>query len=83
MHVPQSVKQKIMNGEFIKLHTLLYNQNDSEAQENSVLFMNGQFILKLTNAIKITTIDAWLDVFFFIFLSIYLSAHIDETHSLI
>lgn len=64
MHVPQSVKQKIMNGEFIKLHTLLYNQNDSEAQENSVLFMNGQFILKLTNAIKITTIDAWLDVFF-------------------
>lgn len=82
MHVPQSVKQKIMNGEFIELHTLLNKQNDLEAQENKVLFMNGQFTLKPTNVIKITTIDAWLDAFF-IFMSIYLSAHIDETHSLI
>lgn len=38
--------------------------------------------MKPTNAIKITTIDSWLDAFF-IFMSIYLSAHIDETHSLI
>lgn len=32
--------------------------------------------------IKITTIDAWVGAFF-IFMSIYLSAHIDETHNLI
>lgn len=41
-----------MNGEFIKLHTLLNKQSDSEAQENRVLFMNRQFTLKPTNAIK-------------------------------
>lgn len=42
-----------------------------------------QFTLQPTHAIKITTIDAWYDAFFFIFMRIYQSAHIEETLSLI
>lgn len=41
-----------------------------------------QFTLKPTNAIKITTIDAWYGAFF-IFMRIYQSANIDEILSLI
>lgn len=58
VHVPQSGKQKITKGKFIEQHTFLNKQNGSEAQENKVLFMNGQFILKPANAIKMTTVDA-------------------------
>ncbi|XP_062585898.1 uncharacterized protein LOC134247577 [Saccostrea cucullata] len=82
MHVTPSVKQKIMKGEFVELHTLLNKQTDIEALESRVLFSNGQLTLKPANTIKITTIDTWLDAFF-IYMSIYLSAHIDQTHSLI
>lgn len=41
MHVTQSVKQKIMKGEFVELHTLLNKQTDIDAQESRVLFTNG------------------------------------------
>lgn len=82
MHVPHLVKQKIMKGEFVELHTLLNKQADFDTQESRVLFMNGQLTLKPTNATKITSIDAWLDAFF-IYMSIYLSSHVDQTLNII
>ncbi|XP_052674783.1 uncharacterized protein LOC128156619 [Crassostrea angulata] len=78
----QLVKLKIMKGEFVELNTLLNKQADFDTQESRVLFMNGQLTLKPTNATKITSIDAWLDAFF-IYMSIYLSSHVDQTLSLI
>jgi hypothetical protein len=82
LHVAQSLKQKIMKGEFVELHMLLNKQADIETSESRVIFMNGQLTLKPNNTAKITTIDTWLDAFF-IYMSIYLSAHIEHTHSLI
>lgn len=32
MHVPDSLKQEIMKGEFTELHILLNKQNDSESE---------------------------------------------------
>lgn len=53
-----------MKGEFVELHTLLNKHAGFYTQENSVLFMNGQLLLKPYKCNQITTIDAWLDAFF-------------------
>lgn len=66
MHAPQLAKQKIIKGEFVKLHTLLNKHAYFDTQESRLLVMNGQLTLKPTNATKITTLGDWLDAFLYI-----------------
>lgn len=44
--------------------------------------MNGQLTVKPTNAFAISTSQAWLCFFFFIFVSMYFLFHIDQSHRL-
>ena len=81
-HVEQSVKDKIIKGEYINLANLLVR--DPAKQNSSLLMLDsqGQIISKPKSPNKITSIERWSDAFL-IFVSIFILAHPDKTLQLL
>jgi hypothetical protein len=70
-------------GQYIDLALLLQNSNLIEAsnqQNNSIV--QGQLVIQLKQQSNITNIELWTDAFF-IFLSIYCSAHVQKIQGLL
>lgn len=80
-HVDNATKQKIVNGEYINLATLLVR--DANRLQLSTLSMDsqGQIIAQPKHNHRLTTIEKWTDAFI-IYACIYLTAHPSKTHQL-
>lgn len=78
-NVSNSIKTKIMAGEYIDLAILLTNSNATNMQDQQkIAFVNGELILQpKQNTPKITTIENWTDAFI-IFMNIYCSIHVEK-----
>lgn len=75
LHVAQSVKDKIINGEYIELESLILNNINAVDQSKALVVDNsGNINVKQTNKRTITDISTWIDAFL-IFASIYIRAH--------
>lgn len=76
MHVSDSIKQNIIQGRFIELHTLLPpsgGQGATPSHKKLLINSVGEIITK-ENVKKVDSIEKWTDAMH-IFASIYLSAH--------
>ena len=82
-HVDNSIKHKIVNGEYVNLASLLVRHPGND-QVTSVLSLdqNGQIISQPKQPNKISTIERWTDAFL-IFTSIYAAAHPSRTQELL
>lgn len=80
-HVDNATKQKIVNGEYINLATLLVR--DANRLQLSTLSMDsqGQIIAQPKHNHRLATIEKWTDAFI-IYACIYLTAHPSKTHQL-
>lgn len=80
-HVDNATKQKIVNGEYINLATLLVR--DANRLQLSTLSMDsqGQIIAQPKHNHRLATIEKWADAFI-IYACIYLTAHPSKTHQL-
>ena len=79
VNVSQQIREKILNGEYVDLGTLLAN---TEQSNTLTLDSNGQITLQPKHTRKIDDINVWLDAFL-IFTSIYTTAHPDSTQGLL
>ncbi|KAJ8319735.1 hypothetical protein KUTeg_002713 [Tegillarca granosa] len=73
VHVSCSLKQKIVNGQFIELASLLEHTAINQP-EQKIYISNGELITKEKPSAKITSIEKWTDAFL-IFTSVYCHAH--------
>ncbi|KAJ8303595.1 hypothetical protein KUTeg_019991 [Tegillarca granosa] len=73
VHVSCSLKQKIVNGQFIELASLLEHTAINQP-EQKIYISNGELITKEKPSAKITSIEKWIDAFL-IFTSVYCHAH--------
>jgi len=82
-NVAQSVKQKIVLGEYIDMATLLTNSNANSSDTQKIAFLHGELVVQPKQSQqKITSVEVWTDAFI-IYLSIYCSAHPDKFHDLL
>jgi hypothetical protein len=73
-HIPQTLKDKIWNNEFVPFNKLLPQEPRSENQ-NQLVFEEGVFVLKPKHAEKkIANFLQWLDAFL-VYASIYVQKH--------
>ena len=73
-HVPITVRQKIWNGEFIELRSLLPKHNDSTLQKVQVV--KGEIIVSEKGVVKnFDKIEMWTDAFL-IYMAIFLVKHV-------
>lgn len=81
--VAQNIRDKIVQGQFVELSSLLPNTNP-QSVNGAKLIVNpdGHLSMAPPNNKKITTIEEWSDAFL-IFLSVYLSGHPQETQGLL
>lgn len=69
-NVPQSLKQKVIAGEFIDLSNLLCNIQNSSGNKQTITIVQGQLVLQLKmHDIKINVIDTYN------YISIYCTVH--------
>ena len=83
--VPQAIRDKIKQGQFIELGTLLPNANpglESGAKLTWSVNDMGQLSMAQSNPKKITSIEEWSDAFL-IYASIYLAEHPLETQAIL
>ena len=81
MHVSQQVRDKIINGEYVELDSLLNNSNNDQTK-TIVVDNNGNINVKQKPEKRITEIGTWVDAFL-IYTSIYTAAHPDSTQGLL
>lgn len=83
IHVPQETKQKIVNGEYVDLSSLLIeNCTNTSKPKTKLVILKGELISENINKIKIYDIRKWTDAFL-IYISIFISAHPDKTQELL
>ena len=72
-NVSQQLRDKIINGEYVELESLLSNSHNDQSR---IIFIdnNGNLNLKQKSGQKITDIGTWIDAFL-IYRSIYTAAH--------
>lgn len=84
-HVSQSIKQKILKGEYIDLANMLQSGSDSsEADHHKLSVKDGQLAIvsNAPKARKLTSIERWTDAML-VFAGIYISGHIDQAPHLL
>jgi hypothetical protein len=81
VHVAQKTKQKIINGEYIDLGILL-DKTNADFNRQLALDDQGQLVLKQKTVKQLTDLLSWLDAFF-IYASIYTSAHLHSTQGIL
>jgi hypothetical protein len=63
VHLPQSLKDKILNDQYVDFGSLLYH-DPAKSQQNHVVFENGVIQVKQnTKEQTITNISQWIDAF--------------------
>lgn len=81
IHVSQQTRDKIINGEFIELESLLDITHDDHTK-NIVVDNHGNLSLKQKTGKKILDINTWIDAFL-TYTSIYTAAHPNSTQGLL
>ena len=81
IHVPLSIRQKIVNGEYVDLGSLLATNHSK--QSSSIQVVRGRIeVTQKANTVRINTLDQWSDAFI-IFISIYITAHPNAVQGLL
>lgn len=81
-NVSESVKQKIVKGDFIDLGQLLSNLIPMDGKQ-TLTISNGQVVIEPKRAsVKITNVQQWTDAFL-IFSSIYAVVHPEKFFGLV
>lgn len=79
--VPQTIKDKVVKGEYIDLATLLTNSSSHDVQK--LVVSNGEITIQNQKAkSKLLTLDQWTNAFI-IFISIYCSIHASRFQELL
>lgn len=81
MHVSQQLRDKIINGEYIELESLLENAHEDHPK-NIVVDNKGNLSLKQKSGKRIVDINTWIDAFL-TYTSIYTTAHPSSTQGLL
>ncbi|CAG2211896.1 unnamed protein product [Mytilus edulis] len=83
INVTQSIKEKILKGEFIDLACLLNNSVNTGSDKQKLTWAQGEFILQpISQQSKITNIEKWTDAFI-IFIYIYCAVHVNRFKELL
>ena len=82
VHVPLSVREKIKNGEYIDLGTLLETSPQNQKKSSKLVVVNGELQSQPINKRKITDIGQWTDAFL-IFISIFSENHPEKFQQLL
>ncbi|VDI62541.1 Hypothetical predicted protein [Mytilus galloprovincialis] len=83
INVTQSIKEKILKGEFIDLACLLNNSVNTGSDKQKLTWVQGEFILQpISQQSKITNIEKWTDAFI-IFIYIYCAVHVNRFKELL
>ncbi|CAG2240258.1 unnamed protein product [Mytilus edulis] len=83
INVTQSIKEKILKGEFIDLACLLKNSVNTGSDKQKLTWAQGEFILQpISQQSKITNIEKWTDAFI-IFIYIYCAVHVNRFKELL
>ena len=82
-NIPNRIKSKIINDEYIEIGCLLRNKTDDEDESKRLAIRDGTIVIdaKKENT-KITNISQWTDAFI-IFFAIYVTAHPTTTSALL
>lgn len=80
VHLSNGTKTKIINGEFVELHTLLPSNKDSD--DKQVVVIDGNILVKEKVTKSSLDIHAWTDAFL-IYASVYSSVHCNESQGLL
>ena len=81
-NVSQNLREKIINGEYVDLSSLLTNSENQEQAKSISISSNGRLVLQSKPGKKITDINVWIDAFL-IYASIYTSVHTGSTQGLL
>ena len=82
-HVPNNLKLKIVNGEYIDLGKLLVKNVDPDDDEKQFTFKDGNLVLEnKKSTVTINSIYQWTDAFI-IFAGIYLTAYPSTANALL
>ena len=76
-NVSSNLKQKIISGEYLDLSLLLVNSQAAAAENQKLVFVNGEILVQQKQQNKILSIESWTDAFI-IYSSIYCRAHPDN-----
>lgn len=81
-HVDRATKQKIVNGEYVNLGSLLVRDPTKTQSSTLSVDAQGQLVAHPKQTHKISSVDNWTDAFL-IFSSIYLEAHPNKTQQML
>ncbi|CAG2230130.1 unnamed protein product [Mytilus edulis] len=82
-NVSQNVKQKVINGEYVDMGSLLNNSQNITGVNQTLTFNQGQIILQPKQQdTRINTIGIWTDAFL-IYISIYCTIHTSQFQELL
>lgn len=81
--IPQGLKEKIVLKQYVDLASLLNVNNGRESQGGQLTISNeGKLFIAPQQTKQITSIEAWSDAFL-IYISVYLTAHFNETQPIL
>lgn len=83
-NVNAQIRQKIIQGKYIDLATLLNNSNTDDSASDRVFVMGNdcQLCSRSKSSIKFITIEKWTDAFL-VYVSIFTAVHSDKTQDLL
>lgn len=81
-NVSQNLREKIINGDYVDLGSLLINSENHEQTKSISISGNGQLVLQSRPGKKINDINVWIEAFL-IYSSIYTSVHTESIQGLL